>query len=384
VDRKPVSVRVFTLILIGLITLCVISVQPIKAVSRTIIVPDDYPTINSAIGNATAGDTILVKNGTYEEGETLEIDKTLTLIGEDAANTIIKLHPPYNITWILTESYFTLSNAITIKVNNVKLSNLTITIAAPGGHIATIGDGTQIVGSKIDTGGSSYILVTGSQCNITDNISGASISLSGFHNIVARNSVSSIDVDGDFNVISNNTGFVNGVRLSNANSNVICGNNISTTSGDYGVCIVEKSSHNMIYDNDLLALNSDVRINSDSAENNTLFHNNFLRQYGGTELASFSTYGLALVNFWDNGEEGNYWADYNGTDANRDGIGDTPYVIDGANVDNYPLMFPFDTKNNTVVLPPTEPFLTIIAATAAMTIAVVVVALFVYFRKRKR
>lgn len=96
------------------------------------------------------------------------------------------------------------------------------------------------------------------------------------------------------------------------------------------------------------------------------------------------TYGLPLVDFWDNGEEGNYWADYNGTDANRDGVGDTPYVIDGANVDNYPLMFPFDIENNTVVLPPTEPFLTIIAATAAMTIAVVVVALFVYFRKRKR
>jgi len=38
---------------------------------------------------------------------------------------------------------------------------------------------------------------------------------------------------------------------------------------------------------------------------------------------------------------GNYWSDYNGTDANHDGIGDTPYVIDTKNADNYPLMTPY-------------------------------------------
>src|SRR5208337_2623103 len=36
--------------------------------------------------------------------------------------------------------------------------------------------------------------------------------------------------------------------------------------------------------------------------------------------------------------EGNYWSDYSGVDANRDGIGDTPYVIDANNTDNFPLM----------------------------------------------
>jgi hypothetical protein len=192
-------------------------------------------------------------------------------------------------------------------------------------------------------------------------------------------------VSGDFNVISNNTGFGNEVKLSNANGNVIFGNIISASeTADYGVHIVESSSNNIIYCNNVSAILSDVYINSDSAENNTFYNNNFLKQYGLTELASLSTYGFTLVNFWDNGKDGNYWEGYNVTDANRDGIGDTPYVIDGANVDNYPLMFPFDVENDTVVLPPPEPFLTIIAATAAMTIAVVVVALFVYFRKRKR
>jgi len=34
---------------------------------------------------------------------------------------------------------------------------------------------------------------------------------------------------------------------------------------------------------------------------------------------------------------GNYWDDYNGSDANRDGIGETPYIID-SDKDNYPLI----------------------------------------------
>ena len=46
------------------------------------------------------------------------------------------------------------------------------------------------------------------------------------------------------------------------------------------------------------------------------------------------------VNIWDNGIEGNYWSNYNGTDNDSDGIGKTPYIIDEKNQDNYPLMTP--------------------------------------------
>jgi len=50
---------------------------------------------------------------------------------------------------------------------------------------------------------------------------------------------------------------------------------------------------------------------------------------------------LLSMNFWNNGTTGNYWSDYNGTDSNGDGVGDTPYVIDQNNRDNYPIMTEF-------------------------------------------
>ncbi len=47
-----------------------------------------------------------------------------------------------------------------------------------------------------------------------------------------------------------------------------------------------------------------------------------------------------LANRFDNGQEGNYWDDYNGTDSNGDGVGDTPYFIDNNSVDQFPLIYP--------------------------------------------
>ena len=44
------------------------------------------------------------------------------------------------------------------------------------------------------------------------------------------------------------------------------------------------------------------------------------------------------IHTWDDGRDGNYWSDYNGTDVNGDGIGDTAYVFDVQNEDRYPLM----------------------------------------------
>ncbi|MHA1908890.1 MAG: right-handed parallel beta-helix repeat-containing protein, partial [Candidatus Thorarchaeota archaeon] len=41
---------------------------------------------------------------------------------------------------------------------------------------------------------------------------------------------------------------------------------------------------------------------------------------------------------WHNGAQGNYWIEYDGTDGDSDGIGDTPFGIDSENTDPYPLV----------------------------------------------
>jgi hypothetical protein len=86
-----------------------------------------------------------------------------------------------------------------------------------------------------------------------------------------------------------------------------------------------------------------------SSSNNTIFHNNFLN---GISAALYWNFYLtsSCPNSWDDGLEGNYWSGYKCRDlysghyqntTGSDGIGDTPYVIDSKNKDNYPLIGKF-------------------------------------------
>jgi len=70
-----------------------------------------------------------------------------------------------------------------------------------------------------------------------------------------------------------------------------------------------------------------------------IYHNNFI----GNQVQIGHPEWVHSSNVWDNGypSGGNYWSDYNGTDANHDGIGDSAYFIDANNTDNYPLMGTF-------------------------------------------
>jgi parallel beta-helix repeat protein len=82
---------------------------------------------------------------------------------------------------------------------------------------------------------------------------------------------------------------------------------------------------------------------------NVFFHNNFTSNVVQADVGE-SNYG----NDWDDGypSGGNYWTDYNGTDTNMDGIGDTAYVINPDNIDRYPFKNPVVIREfpSTIVL----------------------------------
>ena len=76
-------------------------------------------------------------------------------------------------------------------------------------------------------------------------------------------------------------------------------------------------------------------IPSDIVINHNEFQNNIV-QLNGCECKEANT--TESPHSWDDGHQGNFWSDYNGTDVNGDGVGDTRYVIDVLNQDRYPLM----------------------------------------------
>jgi pectin methylesterase-like acyl-CoA thioesterase len=135
----------------------------IKAQSKTIVVPDDYSTIQSAIDNASAGETIFVKKRTYNE-RSLVINKTLTLVGEDANNTII-----HNVDnpWLNWNGEFPPPATTTIEVlsDNVTISNLTLRNASA--NIIAYGDHIQITNNTITSG---YVHLEGNNNQLLDNI----------------------------------------------------------------------------------------------------------------------------------------------------------------------------------------------------------------------
>ncbi|UCG36704.1 MAG: right-handed parallel beta-helix repeat-containing protein, partial [Candidatus Bathyarchaeota archaeon] len=121
-----------------------------------------------------------------------------------------------------------------------------------------------------------------------------------------------------------------GAQLWNTNSTTITDNDIT---GNVEGVFLHSSSSNTISGNNITDNGIGSRFYS-SSNDNTVYNNNFINNQ--QVLLSSS-----VNNKWDNGCEGNFWSDFVGTDSNGDGIGDTPYIIDGSNQDNYPLMNPY-------------------------------------------
>ena len=239
-----------------LVTFSVAFLGPVKAGTRTIVVPDDYPNIASAIGNATDGDTVFIRSGTYEGpvNQTIVVDKSISIVGENAETTIVNLYPVYSISWILTAAFFHYTDALTLSADGCKLLNLTVITV---GYISAVGNNIQIVGNKITTGPSIGVQVNGSYCKITDNKMVGFIRLNGSFSHIARNSLGNIYIYGSSNAIEDNN--CQGLGLSNSTNNVISGNKIFSYSLGYSGVDLMWSNSNVFLKNEISGVQSGFR-----------------------------------------------------------------------------------------------------------------------------
>jgi parallel beta-helix repeat protein len=154
---------------------------------------------------------------------------------------------------------------------------------------------------------------------ITEASSGIRIEFYSKYNVIIGNNISNnhngISIVTSNNIVTGNimTNNVNGVSISTSN-NSISKNNI--TNNEKGVKLYD-ASNNMFYHNNVI--------------------DNAIQVY---DRGVDSEFVAPSVNQWDNGIDGNYWSDYNGTDSDGNGIGDTPYTVYENNTDRYPLMHP--------------------------------------------
>lgn len=104
------------------------------------------------------------------------------------------------------------------------------------------------------------------------------------------------------------------LHLVYTNNSVITGNNARSKAGSYSIAVYYSHS-------------------------NLIYHNAFDTSLLFTETRNRARF--IPSNNWDNSLEGNYWNSYGGVDADKDGVGDTKYVVGENNTDNHPLMGKF-------------------------------------------
>lgn len=332
------------------------NVQSARADQKTIIVPDEYSTIAEAVANASPGDTVFVKNGIYHEN--VWIDKSLLVVGEDSEKTVV-----------IGEGDVNEGNVFTLAADNVTVEGFTIesvdysTAKEYANGVNIRGDNCTVRGNNILNNFwgvlcpiQSYALIT--ENNITGNhkegirfYGGSYNTISG--NFIAENKKSGIAIEGYSNVISGNTirNNTRGIGLGSSYS-VVFANVISdhSESGIYFVGSNNTVAANLISDSEWGIYFPPYFA---APNGNKFFHNNFVNVNQNVGVNS-----VYNINYWDDGEEGNYWSNYaseypNAEEVDNSGTGDTPYAICANNTDNHPLIEPYDI-NSAITLPTAE------------------------------
>jgi parallel beta-helix repeat protein len=317
-----------------------------------------HTTIGAGINAASNGYTVYVYDGTYYENVT--VDKSIDLVGEDREVTIIDGGG--------------IGDVVRINTNGCNISNFTVVGTGSGGYdcgieitshdnvisnnllisnqhgISVSSFGNRIMGNKCyNTNFYGVRLESSSRSSLVENnyFSDSAWPIMVFdsdsndviRNVIGPTCVTGIVLSGgsshnsiQYNIIDSTS--IAGIEFgTSCDSNVILGNVLTYCGGD-GLSI-ETSQDNTISENSFIG-NGSYGVILAYCEHNILYHNSFINN----SLANAFDFDSPDTNVWDNGypSGGNYWDDYAGVDQNGDGIGDTPYAVEGGSQDRYPLM----------------------------------------------
>jgi parallel beta-helix repeat protein len=249
---------------------------------------ENYSTIQEAIDDATAGDTVFVYDDSSPYQENIRINKQILVLGENRDTTIIN-------------GLSGQDHAVRISSKNAEINGFTI-IGATGGQ-----DGITV-----------YPLIENSI--ISNNIVKDSS-----YGIFLQATSSRITIMN--NIISNNE--FEGIILQESDRNIISGNTV-TNNGDYGIAIEAISKQNEIIDNTVENNFAGIQLTGGSSQNtisgnqvldndregikiegvltttNEIIENNITGNNAGMKITSGGKNNISSNNFKNNNIEGLY------------------------------------------------------------------------------
>ncbi|MFH1100654.1 MAG: NosD domain-containing protein [Methanobacteriota archaeon] len=292
---------------------------------------EEFVTIQEAIDDPDTmdGDTIVFEPGTYMENVNVTKSLSIQSLSGNPEDTIV-------------QSIVENGSVFHVQADEVTIQGFTCT-GATGWWL-----GAGILLDSVD------------DCTIKNNI------LTG-NNVIGILSISYSDnniIEG--NNVSDNEG--TGIIVDHSEGNTLQGNIIQGNNQGKGVFFYH-SDHNILEGN-TIQNNTDDGIMLWIAGYNTILGNTVKNNGRGIGTYFDTSHGnLIYNNYFDNTYNadddydnawnitpilgtniiggdwlaGNYWSDYLGVDANGDGLGDTPYLIEGfVNQDNHPLFNPLE------------------------------------------
>jgi parallel beta-helix repeat protein len=242
----------------------------------------DFTTIQAAVDAANAGDTIIVRNGTYTEN--VDVDKSLTIKSENGSAVVTVMAA------VPTAPVFDV-NADGVTIDGFAVSGPTNEHVA-GIELVDVNSCTIV---NTDCSGGCY--------------NGIHLGGAATNNTVTRN------------YCHNNTR--RGISLRDTATGNFVTENTCENNADDELCIKDMTHDNFVWLNNFMGT---VECLTDNT-------------YHSPAQLTYTYNGSSYTNYL-----GNYYSGYAGVDTSpEDGIGDTPYNFSGSSYrDDYPLMMPFE------------------------------------------